>query len=87
MKFLSASPIPQEITVNQFEGVVASIAAGRCLGFWNDELPLERKSHNKVLHISVECVYTVLYRVLVDSRSSLNVLPNNSLTKLTIEGL
>lgn len=73
--------------MNQFEGVVANIAAGGCLGFGDDELPPEGKARHKDLHISIECTGTVLSRVLMDIRSSLNVLSKNSLTKLTIEGL
>lgn len=45
------------------------------------------RNHNKALYISIECVDTILYRVLVDTDSSLNVLPKSSLSKLTIEGL
>ncbi|XP_050914650.1 uncharacterized protein LOC127129531 [Lathyrus oleraceus] len=87
MKFLRAAYVPQEISVNQFEAVVANISASSCLGFNDDELPPEGRNHNKALHISIECVDTVLSRVLVDTGSSLNVLPKNSLSKLTIEGL
>ncbi|XP_050896696.1 uncharacterized protein LOC127103487 [Lathyrus oleraceus] len=86
-KFLSAAHVPQEITVNQFEGVVDNIASKGCLGFCDDELPPEGKNHNKALHVSIECADTIMSRVLVDTGSSLNVLPKISLTKLTIEGL
>lgn len=73
--------------MNQFESVVANISASNCLGFNDDELPPEGRNHNKELHISIDCVDIVLSRVLVDIGSSLNVLPKNSLSKLTIEGL
>lgn len=73
--------------MNQFETVVANISASSCLGFNDDELPSEGRNHNKALHISIECVDTALSRVLVDTRSSLNGLPKNSLSKLSIEGL
>lgn len=57
------------------------------MGFNDDELPPEGRNHNKMLHILIECVDIVLARVLVNIGSSLNVLPQNSLSKLTIEGL
>lgn len=66
---------------------MANIAAGSYLGFCDDKLPPEGKAHNKALHISIECVDIILSRVLIDIGSSLNVIPKNSLTKLTIEGL
>lgn len=84
IKLLSAAHVPQEITVNQFEGVVANITASSHLGFCDKDLPPEGKYHNKALHISIECADTIMSRVLVDTGSSLNVLPKNSLTKLTI---
>ena len=77
----------QEIFVCQFEGVVNNITSSVSLGFIDDELPPEGRNHNKVLHISIECVDTILSRVLVDTGSSLNLLPKSSLSKLTIEGL
>lgn len=66
---------------------MTNISASSCLGFNDGELPPEGRNHNKALHISIECMDTVLSRVLVDTGSSLNVLPKNSLSKLTIEGL
>lgn len=57
------------------------------LGFNDIELPTEGKNHNKALHISIECVDAVLSSVLVDTSSSLDMIPNGSLAKLTIEGL
>ncbi|XP_050895276.1 uncharacterized protein LOC127101883 [Lathyrus oleraceus] len=87
IKFLSATHVPQEINVNQFEGIVANITASSHLGFCDNDLPPEGRSHNKALHISIECADTIMSRLLVDIGSSLNVLPKNSFTKLTIEGL
>lgn len=87
IKLLSMAHVPQGITINQFKGVVANIAAGTHLGFYDNYLPPEGKTHNKALHISIKCVDTIMSRVLVDPGSSLYVLPKNSLTKLIIEGL
>lgn len=87
MKILGATFVPQEISVNQLEGVAAGITAGRSLGFTDEDLPLEGRNHNKALHISVECVDTTLSRVLVDTGSSLNVLPKIALMRLNYDGL
>lgn len=87
MKFLRATHVPQEISVNQFEAMVANISTSSCLGFNDDELPPEGSNHNKTLHIFIEYMDTILSRVLVDTGSLLNNLPKNSLSKLTIKGL
>lgn len=55
--------------------------------FNDEDLPTKGRNHNKALHISIECVDTILSRVLVDTGSSPNVMPKGSLAKLTIEGL
>lgn len=86
-KLLNDGHIPQEIFVCQFKGIVNNISASISLGFSDEELPVEGRNHNKALHISIECVYTILSKVLVDYGSSLNVMSRSSLSKLTIEGL
>ncbi|XP_050919393.1 uncharacterized protein LOC127136926 [Lathyrus oleraceus] len=87
VKFFRSNDVPQEILVCQFEGVVNNIASSISLGFNEGELPPERRNHKKALHISFECVDTILSRVLVDMGSSLNVLPKSSLSKVTIKRL
>lgn len=82
LKILNEAHVTHDITINQFDEVVANITASSCLGFSNEELPPEGQAHNKALHISVKCQDNLLSRVLVDTRSSLNVLPKNTLGKL-----
>lgn len=67
--------------------MVNSIATSLSLGFSDEELPTEGRNHNKALHISIECVDIGMSRVLVDTGSSLNMLPKSSLSKLTIKGV
>ncbi|XP_050890917.1 uncharacterized protein LOC127096379 [Lathyrus oleraceus] len=87
VKFLKASHVLQELSVCQFEGVANNRDTNMSLGFNDEELPTEERNHKKTLHISIECVDTILSRVLGDTDSSLNVIPKSSLSKLTIEGL
>ncbi|XP_058754437.1 uncharacterized protein LOC131627615 [Vicia villosa] len=87
LRLLSAAFVPPEISVNQLEGVVSNINAGNGLGFTDADLPSEGRNHNRALHISVECKGTMLSRVLVDTGSSLNVLPKSSLMRLDYSGV
>lgn len=87
MKLLSTAYVPQEISVNQLEGVISSISAENGLGFTNADLLREGLNHNKALHISIECKGTTLSHVLVDTGSSLNVLPKNALMKIDYAGV
>ena len=87
MKLLGTSFVPQEISVNQFEGIMTSISASNGLGFTNFDLPPEGRKHNKALHISMEIARKTLSRMMVNTRSLLNVLPKFSLLKLDYEGV
>ncbi|XP_050877660.1 uncharacterized protein LOC127081452 [Lathyrus oleraceus] len=86
-RLLNTSFVPQEISVNQFEHVVASITASNGLGFTDFDFPPEGRKHNKALHISLECTSVTLSRVLVDTGSSLNVLPKAALMNLNYQGV
>jgi hypothetical protein len=51
------------------------------------DLTVDGRNHNRALHIAMECKGAVLSHVLVDTGSSLNVLPKKALAKLNCEGL
>ncbi|XP_058784970.1 uncharacterized protein LOC131659861 [Vicia villosa] len=87
MKILSAAHVTKDITVNQFDGMVANLTAGACLSFNEHELPSQGKEHNKALHISMQCGKAHMSRVLIDTGSSLNVMPKATLDKIDFEGL
>ncbi|XP_058745803.1 uncharacterized protein LOC131618641 [Vicia villosa] len=87
MKILNAAHVTKDITVNQFDGMVANLTAGVCLGFSGHELPPQGKEHNKAFHISIQCGKAHLSRVLIDTGSSLNVMPKATLDKIALEGL
>ncbi|KAI5445720.1 hypothetical protein KIW84_013809 [Lathyrus oleraceus] len=50
------------------------------------KLPEEGRNHNLALHISMNCKEDALSNVLVDTGSSLNVLPKLTLSKLSYQG-
>ncbi|XP_050889420.1 uncharacterized protein LOC127094658 [Lathyrus oleraceus] len=86
LKVLNTAHVMQDIMVDQFDDVVSNITASRYLGFNEAELPPEGKAHNKALYISVTCTDSLLSRVLVDTRSSPNVLPKSTLSQLQFKG-
>ena len=66
---------------------MASLTADNGLGFSDADLTPFGKNKHKALHVSVECKGTTLAHVLVDTGSSLNVLPKGDLDRLDCEGL
>ncbi|KAI5437590.1 hypothetical protein KIW84_023633 [Lathyrus oleraceus] len=87
LKMLNMAYVPQEISVNQLEGVIANVSTRHGLGFTDLDLTPEGRNHNKALHITMECKGAVLSHVLVDTGSSLNVLPKQILKKISVEGV
>ena len=63
------------------------MTADNGLGFSEADLTLMGKNHNKALHISIECKGTTMARVLMDTGSSLNVLPKGAFDRLDCDGL
>lgn len=53
--------------------------------FTDDDLPSNGREHDMDLYISIKCTNFTLYRVLVDTGSSLNLLSKATLTQLNME--
>ena len=66
---------------------MASLTADNRLGFFDADLAPKGRKHNDALHISIKCRGNMLAHVLVDTDSSLNVLPKNALDRIDCEGL
>lgn len=86
IKVLEQTHVGQDITLNQFDGIVNNITSCRNLSFSDEDLTKEGHDHNKALHVSVKCGVDNMARVLVDTGSSLNVMPKLTLNKLSFEG-
>lgn len=78
--------VEQDVTVDQFTSVVGNITSCNGLGFCDEELPDEGKNHNFALHISADCQGDSLSNILIDTGSSLNVMPKSTMSKLKYQG-
>lgn len=87
MKVLEQAHVGHDITVNQFDGIVNHITSCGNLSFTDEDLTEEGRDHNRALHISVKCANDSMSRVLVDTGSSLNVMPKTTLNKLAYQGV
>ena len=66
---------------------MVSLTVDNGLGFSNADLTPKGRKHNDALQVSIECRGTTMAHVLVDTGSSLNVLPKKALDRLDYEGL
>ena len=82
VKFMKYAHVPQETFADQFENCMANLTVDNGLGFSDADLTPKGRKHNDALHASIECRGTTLAHVMVDTGSSLNVLPKNSLDGL-----
>ncbi|XP_050889519.1 uncharacterized protein LOC127094782 [Lathyrus oleraceus] len=85
-KILDQTYVDHDVMIDQFDNIVANITACNNLSFSIEELSIEGKNHNTTLHISINCLTESLSSVLVDTRSSLNVMPKSTLYRLTFQG-
>ncbi|XP_069152721.1 uncharacterized protein [Solanum lycopersicum] len=65
--------------------MIHQVIRGPGINFCDDELPIEGRSHNKALHITVICREKVVNRVLVDEGSGLNIYPLSTFRQLRFD--
>ncbi|KAI5430587.1 hypothetical protein KIW84_034975 [Lathyrus oleraceus] len=85
-KVLEKVFMEHDVTMDQFDHIVANITSCNNLSFRDEELPEEGRNHNLALHISINCKDDAISNVLVDTESSLNMLPKSTLSKLSYQG-
>lgn len=83
---LEQAYIEHDVTVDQFDHIIANITTCNNLSFYDEEPPDEGRNHNLDLHLSINCKEDALSNVLVDTGSSLNVLPKSNLARLSYQG-
>ncbi|XP_070006656.1 uncharacterized protein [Nicotiana sylvestris] len=74
-KILSETYVPSNITGGEMANMVGKVLEIQKITFHKDELPPQGLSHNKALHITVQCKDHFITRILVNGGSSLNICP------------
>jgi len=64
------------------DNIISNITTNSYLTFVEEEIPVEGQGHNRALHVSIKCMDHIMTKVLIDNRSSLNVMPKSTLNKL-----
>ncbi|KAI5436820.1 hypothetical protein KIW84_023080 [Lathyrus oleraceus] len=81
VEVLDVAYVDHDVKIEQFDSIVANITACNNLSFCDSDLPEEGRDQNLALHISMGCKDDAMSNVLVDTGSSLNVLPKTTLSK------
>ncbi|KAI5402412.1 hypothetical protein KIW84_050141 [Lathyrus oleraceus] len=85
-KVLDVAYVDHDVTLEEFNRIVANITACNNLSLCDSDLLEEGRDHNLALHIFMGCRDDAMSNVLVDTGSSLNVLPKSTLSKLSYQG-
>ncbi|XP_050889412.1 uncharacterized protein LOC127094649 [Lathyrus oleraceus] len=85
-KVLEQAYVEHDVMVHQFDQIVANINSCNNLSFYVEELLEEGRNHNLTLHISMNCKEDSLSNILVDTGSSLDVLPKSTFARLSYQG-
>ena len=86
-KVLDVAYMDHGVTIEQLDSIVANITACNNLSFCDAVLPEVGRNHNLALQISISCKDDAMSNMLVDTGSSLNVLPKSTLVNCHIRGL
>ena len=65
--------------------LVRNITTSIIIAFSNDEIPSGRYENTKALYITINCKGYTLPRVLLDNRTSVNVIPMATLSRLLVD--
>ncbi|KAI5436589.1 hypothetical protein KIW84_022915 [Lathyrus oleraceus] len=82
---LVADSMVNIVDIAKLDHIVANITSRNNRSFYDEELPEEGRNHNLALYISRNCKEDALSNVLVNTGSSLNVLPKSTLSKLSYQ--
>ncbi|XP_012435499.1 uncharacterized protein LOC105762137 [Gossypium raimondii] len=85
MKTLNEAYVASDIFVNQLDRLVNNISADNFIFFNDDEIPSGGMGSTKALHITARCKGSMVSGVLIDNRSTLNVLPLSTLNRLPVD--
>ena len=85
MKALDDTYVPSGTSSDNVAAMIHQVIRGHRISFCDDELPVEGRSHNKALHITVICRGKVVNCVLVDDGSGLNICPLTTLRQLNFD--
>ena len=84
LKILNKAYIPPNISIGQLDRLVNNITTNNYISFSNDQIPHGGKENYKAFHITIYCKGTTLPKVLINNKSTLNVMPMSYLNKLPI---
>ena len=85
LKVLKQAYVPHNAPVDKIDRLVGNIMMDNYISFSDDEIPPNGRGSTKALHITTKVKDYTLPKVLIDNRSSLNVMPLSTMMRLSID--
>ena len=85
LKVLKQAYVPHNTLIDKIDRLVGNIMMDNYISFSDDEIPPNRCGSTKALHITTKVKACTLPKVLIDNRSSLNVMPLSILMRLPVD--
>ena len=77
--------VPHNASVDKIDRLVGNVMMDNYIPFSDDESSPDGHGSTKALHITTKVKDCILPKVLIDNRSSLNVMPLSTLMRLPVE--
>ena len=71
-----------DTTPEQVLSIIGMTTNESSIIFTTKDLPPEGRDHNRALYVPIDCIGSKVPKVLVDNRSSINVCPMRTATKI-----
>ena len=85
LKVLKQAYVPHNAPVDKIDRLVGNIMIDNYISFNENEIPPNGRGSTKALHITTKVKDYTLPKVLIDNRSSLNVMPPSTLMRLPVD--
>ena len=85
MKVLSEAYVAHNISKEKVNQLVTNIAVSNVIAFTDDEIHSGGRGNKKALYITISCKVYRLPRALLDTRSSVDVIPMDTLSHIPVD--
>ena len=85
LKVLKQAYMPHNASIEKIDHLVGNVMMDIYISFSDDEIPPNDRGSTKALYMTTKVKDCTLPKVLIDNRSSLNVMPLSTLMRLPVD--
>ena len=85
LKVLKQAYVPHNASIEKIDRLIGNVMMDNYISFSDDEISPDGRGSTKALHITTKVKDCTLPKVLINNRSSLNVMPLSTLMRLPVD--